>query len=311
MAEAKVAQGGGQSRHDAGAGRPADGNRTDRDPGLPDPRRAGRGRGARRSRCCPSSISAISGCGFDLREDLVRGLKVGDRIRGPRFRRSAIARSTAEVRLIAAKGEYAGWRATRATGDFDLRTFAIRAYPIEQDRGSAAGHERLCRLAERPANEAAAAPRAGAGRDARVCVGSVRDRVALFADDRRPADRLRRSRPGRSAARSCAGSISSVVDADRTPTSRASSSRRSRPRPASRVTQPRRGSRRPPPGRSAPARRSRAVYIPPNFERDLLAGRRPQIVAFYNTQFLTPGNIAVKGLRDAITDAVAPPSPRA
>ncbi len=27
---------------------------------------------------------------------------------------------TVEVRLIATKGEYASWRATRATGDFDL-----------------------------------------------------------------------------------------------------------------------------------------------------------------------------------------------
>ena len=34
-----------------------------------------------------------------------------------------------EVRVIGSKGEYTGWRATRATGDFDLRTFEIRAYP--------------------------------------------------------------------------------------------------------------------------------------------------------------------------------------
>ncbi len=67
---------------------------------------------------------------FDLREDLMRGLKVGDRIevRIPALDNRAV---TAEVRLIAAKGEYAGWRATRATGDFDLRTFQIRAYPVE------------------------------------------------------------------------------------------------------------------------------------------------------------------------------------
>ena len=38
----------------------------------------------------------------------------------------------AEIRLIETKGEYAGWRATRATGDFDLRTFQIRAYPVEK-----------------------------------------------------------------------------------------------------------------------------------------------------------------------------------
>jgi HlyD family secretion protein len=36
---------------------------------------------------------------------------------------------------VATKGEYAGWRATRATGDFDLRTFAIRAYPVEKIDG--------------------------------------------------------------------------------------------------------------------------------------------------------------------------------
>jgi HlyD family secretion protein len=67
---------------------------------------------------------------FDLREDLVKGLKLGDKLelRIPALGNRLI---TAEVRLIAPQGEYAGWRATRATGDFDLRTFAIRAYPIE------------------------------------------------------------------------------------------------------------------------------------------------------------------------------------
>jgi HlyD family secretion protein len=35
------------------------------------------------------------------------------------------------VKLIATKGEYASWRATRASGDFDLRTFSIRAYPVQ------------------------------------------------------------------------------------------------------------------------------------------------------------------------------------
>lgn len=66
---------------------------------------------------------------FDLREDLVRGLKVGDRfrMRVPALQDREI---TAQIRSIATKGEYAGWRATRATGDFDLRTFEIRAYPV-------------------------------------------------------------------------------------------------------------------------------------------------------------------------------------
>jgi len=72
--------------------------------------------------------------GFSLREDLIAGLKVGDRftVRIPALGNREV---TAEVRVIASKGEYAGWRATRATGDFDLRTFAIRAYPVDKVDG--------------------------------------------------------------------------------------------------------------------------------------------------------------------------------
>jgi HlyD family secretion protein len=72
--------------------------------------------------------------GFSLREDLMAGLKVGDRftVRIPALKDSSV---TVEVRVIASKGEYAGWRSTRATGDFDLRTFAIRAYPVDKAEG--------------------------------------------------------------------------------------------------------------------------------------------------------------------------------
>ena len=66
---------------------------------------------------------------FNLREDLVKGLKVGDRfkMRVPALGDQEIE---AEIKLIETRGEYAGWRATRATGDFDLRTFEVRAYPV-------------------------------------------------------------------------------------------------------------------------------------------------------------------------------------
>ena len=66
---------------------------------------------------------------FDLREDLVKGLKPGDRFE---MRVPALGdrRITAAIKVIATKGEYAGWRATRATGDFDLRTFQVRADPV-------------------------------------------------------------------------------------------------------------------------------------------------------------------------------------
>src|SRR5215467_16133748 len=58
-----------------------------------------------------------------------------------------------------------------------------------------------------------------------------------------------------------------------------------------------------------------AVYIPLNFERDLKAERRPQVVAFYNQQFLTGSGIASSGLGDSLNAAakraVVPAAPKA
>jgi ABC-2 type transport system permease protein len=48
-----------------------------------------------------------------------------------------------------------------------------------------------------------------------------------------------------------------------------------------------------------------AVYIPADFEQDVLAGRRPQVSLFYNTQFMTPGNAAAKALTEALNTAIA------
>jgi ABC-2 type transport system permease protein len=60
-----------------------------------------------------------------------------------------------------------------------------------------------------------------------------------------------------------------------------------------------------------------AVYIPVDFERDLRAGRRPQVVAFYNQQFLTAAGVASSGLSDSLSaatrsalDRVAPKAAR-
>jgi ABC-2 type transport system permease protein len=52
-----------------------------------------------------------------------------------------------------------------------------------------------------------------------------------------------------------------------------------------------------------------AVYLPANFERDLKAERRPQIVAFYNQQFLTAAGIAASGLSDSLAAAVSSVAP--
>src|SRR5215472_6689822 len=46
-----------------------------------------------------------------------------------------------------------------------------------------------------------------------------------------------------------------------------------------------------------------AVYVPADFERDLKAARRPQVVAFYNQQFLTAAGIASSGMGDSLNAA--------
>jgi|HubBroStandDraft_6_1064221.scaffolds.fasta_scaffold77208_2 ABC-2 type transport system permease protein len=52
-----------------------------------------------------------------------------------------------------------------------------------------------------------------------------------------------------------------------------------------------------------------AVYIPPDFERDLKANRRPQVVGFYNQQFLTAAGVVSSGLSDALSAAARAAAP--
>jgi ABC-2 type transport system permease protein len=46
-----------------------------------------------------------------------------------------------------------------------------------------------------------------------------------------------------------------------------------------------------------------AIYIPASFERDTKAERRPQVVAFYNQQYLTAAGVASSGLSDSLSAA--------
>jgi HlyD family secretion protein len=71
---------------------------------------------------------------FNLREDLLGGLKVGDEftVTVPAMQNAKIP---LRVTVINAQGQFATWRATRATGDFDLRTFEVRAKPIKPQQG--------------------------------------------------------------------------------------------------------------------------------------------------------------------------------
>jgi ABC-2 type transport system permease protein len=48
-----------------------------------------------------------------------------------------------------------------------------------------------------------------------------------------------------------------------------------------------------------------AIYIPQNFEHDLVARQRPQIVVLYNRQYFTPGNSASAAISNAIAAATA------
>ena len=84
---------------------------------------------------------------FDLREDLLKTLKVGDRfnVRIPALEDREI---TVEVRLIATKGEYASWRATRATGRFRPAHFLDPRLSCRQSAGTTTGYERVSRLAK-------------------------------------------------------------------------------------------------------------------------------------------------------------------
>jgi len=71
---------------------------------------------------------------FNLREDLLAGLKVGDTfdVDIPALGARGIP---VRVTVINVEGQYATWRATRATGDFDLRTFEVRVKPAKPLEG--------------------------------------------------------------------------------------------------------------------------------------------------------------------------------
>jgi HlyD family secretion protein len=71
---------------------------------------------------------------FNLREDLLGGLKIGDKfdVIVPALNSQVIP---VHVNMINVQGQYAAWRATRATGDFDLRTFEVRALPVQPVQG--------------------------------------------------------------------------------------------------------------------------------------------------------------------------------
>ncbi|WP_392566530.1 efflux RND transporter periplasmic adaptor subunit [Utexia brackfieldae] len=71
---------------------------------------------------------------FNLREDLLANIRKGQHVTLtiPALGHKEVE---AEVRYIAAMGDFAVKRATRATGDFDLKTFEVRIYPVTPIEG--------------------------------------------------------------------------------------------------------------------------------------------------------------------------------
>jgi len=47
------------------------------------------------------------------------------------------------------------------------------------------------------------------------------------------------------------------------------------------------------------------LMLPQNLQRDVFAGRRPEVVFFYNTQTMTTGNLTVRGVNAAVPAAAA------
>jgi HlyD family secretion protein len=96
---------------------------------------------------------------FNIREDLLAGLAIGDTFE---VTVPALASAVVPLRVtvINAQGQFATWRATRATGDFDLRTFEVRAVPTRPVEGLRLGMSAIAAWNRRAPS--AGSPRAGA-----------------------------------------------------------------------------------------------------------------------------------------------------
>jgi HlyD family secretion protein len=75
---------------------------------------------------------------FNMREDLLPKIKIGTKsvLSVPALGEKGVE---VEFRYISPLGNFATHRATRSRGDFDLKTFEVRAYPVEKTDGLRAG----------------------------------------------------------------------------------------------------------------------------------------------------------------------------
>lgn len=75
---------------------------------------------------------------FNLREDLLSKIKDGTEFN---VKIPAMGKEPVKVRVnyISVMGDFANWRATKAKGDFDMKTFEVRAVPVDKVEGLRAG----------------------------------------------------------------------------------------------------------------------------------------------------------------------------
>ena len=75
---------------------------------------------------------------FNLREDLLSKIKNGTEFD---VNIPAVGENSVKVKVnyISVMGNFANWRATKAKGDFDMKTFEVRAVPIEPQNDLRAG----------------------------------------------------------------------------------------------------------------------------------------------------------------------------
>lgn len=70
---------------------------------------------------------------FNIREDQLKGMKIGSRLKAyiPAFGKEIDFQVTA----IKDQGSYAVWKATKSTGQYDLKTFQVKAKPLQRIDG--------------------------------------------------------------------------------------------------------------------------------------------------------------------------------
>lgn len=70
---------------------------------------------------------------FNIREDQLKGMKVGDTFKAyaPAFNKEI----NMKVFYIKDQGSYAVWKATKTTGQYDLKTFEVKARPTQKFEG--------------------------------------------------------------------------------------------------------------------------------------------------------------------------------